>query len=289
MYRDVLIPTDGSDRTRRAVELGLDVANQFQARVHALYVVETSPIPEDAEEAKMAAREAGEEAGRRATNDVVDRAEELGVEAVREIRTGRPHEEIVQYTETSDVDLVVMGTRGDTGATRLGSTADRVVRTADVPVVTARMGDPEVDPRRRNQAVDDVVVATDGSDPAETAAQRGIEIAERYGADVHAVYVVDTGAFAGEDVPRSVLGPLRDAGQRGTEEIAETAEAHEVPASTRVLEGSPHEELREYAEGVDADLLTVGRRGTAAPRPPLLGGTTERIVRQATLPVLTAG
>lgn len=50
------------------------------------------------------------------------------------------HESIVEYVDTNDIDLVVMGTRGRSGIQRfiLGSVAEEVIRTADAPVMTIK-------------------------------------------------------------------------------------------------------------------------------------------------------
>jgi nucleotide-binding universal stress UspA family protein len=142
MYDTILIPVDGSDESRKAVEHGLELAQAFDATIHALYVVKIPGTPrtpyvrDDEEEI----REAGREYGEGVTGDVVELAEEAGVDAVSAIRTGTVHEEIVDYANDESMDTIVMGTgyRGKIGAL-LGSVTDKVVRTAEVPVTTIRM------------------------------------------------------------------------------------------------------------------------------------------------------
>ena len=60
---------------------------------------------------------------------------------VTETREGVPHDTILEYAEEADVDVVVMGTHGRSGLDRylLGSVTERVVRSAEVPVLTVRM------------------------------------------------------------------------------------------------------------------------------------------------------
>ncbi|WP_431359039.1 universal stress protein [Halovenus amylolytica] len=56
-----------------------------------------------------------------------------------ELRQGAPYEEILDYVDEQDIDLVAMGTHGRAGVgPDLGSTTLRVVRNADVPVLTVR-------------------------------------------------------------------------------------------------------------------------------------------------------
>lgn len=134
MYQDVLIPTDGSDGTRRSIEHGLAIADQFGATVHALSIVPEGPLGTlEAEEATPAAH--------RAVERVQLEAEAAGVDVVTAVEHGVPHEEILDYTDAHDIDMVIMGTQGRTGLDRvlMGSVTERVVRMSDTPVVTVRL------------------------------------------------------------------------------------------------------------------------------------------------------
>ncbi len=136
MYQDVLIPTDGSDGTRRAIAHGLAIAAQFDATVHALSIVPEGPFGTlEGDEAAHAAQ--------RAVARIESDAKDRDIPVTRAIRNGVPHEEILDYTEEVGIDLLVVGTQGRTGLDRVlvGSVAERLVRIADVPVVTVRLTD----------------------------------------------------------------------------------------------------------------------------------------------------
>ncbi len=181
-----------------------------------------------------------------------------------------------------------MGTHGRTeGEARLGSTTERVITVANVPVMAARLTEDEDIPESGYGMYDHVVIATDGGDAAERAADHALDIAERYGADVHVIYVVDTTTYWFEDTPRSIVGLLKQGGQNAVEEIASDARELSLPVTTDILRGVPHEEIREYATGVDADVVVMGTRGRTADADRLLGSTTARVVRRSEVPVLT--
>ncbi|GAB3671684.1 universal stress protein [Halopiger thermotolerans] len=136
MYQDVLIPTDGSDGTRRSIEHGLAIADRFDATVHALSVVPEGPLGTfEADEATPAAH--------RAVERVELEANAAGVDVVTAVEQGVPHEEILEYVDENGVDVIVMGTQGRTGIDRvlMGSVTERIVRMADVPVVTVRLNE----------------------------------------------------------------------------------------------------------------------------------------------------
>jgi len=141
VYENILIPYDGSDVGKKGVSHGIDLAAAVGARVHALYVVDLPGAPrtvyirDDEEELREEYHEYGEEV----TAEVADMAANSGVEAHTEIRSGSIHQEIIDYAEEKEIDLIVLGTayRGTLGAV-LGGTAEKVVRASTVPVTTVR-------------------------------------------------------------------------------------------------------------------------------------------------------
>jgi nucleotide-binding universal stress UspA family protein len=143
-YERILVPTDGSEETRRAVEHAVDLAAEHGATVHALYVVNSasfSGLPMESSWESVASMM--NEEGAAALDEVEGIAEEHGVAVERALVDGNPSREIVRYAEDEDCDLVVMGTHGRGGIDRLllGSVTEKVVRSSTVPVLTVRVGD----------------------------------------------------------------------------------------------------------------------------------------------------
>ena len=69
--------------------------------------------------------------------EITERAEGMGLEAVTHCARGLPYEEIIEYAQEHDIDLIVMGIHGTTGVTKphIGSVTDRVIRMSNVPVL----------------------------------------------------------------------------------------------------------------------------------------------------------
>ena len=144
MYSEILFPTDGGPASQAALDHALDHAERYDARLHTLYVVDTTAyasLDAGAQTVINALREEGETA----LQTVAERAEAADVSVVSEIISGAPHKQLLQYAADNEIDLIVMGTHGRTGLDRylLGSVTERVVRTADVPVLTVRVPDSE--------------------------------------------------------------------------------------------------------------------------------------------------
>ncbi|KPN31496.1 universal stress protein [Halolamina pelagica] len=134
MYGRILVPVDGSDHSERAAEHALDLAEQFGAAVDALFVVEEAG-PSGHWDFEVEKQEA---AGERALDAVAAMADERGVAVERHLRRGTPAEEIVDAAADYGVGLIVMGTQGRTGFSRIataGSTTERVVRLTAIPTL----------------------------------------------------------------------------------------------------------------------------------------------------------
>jgi nucleotide-binding universal stress UspA family protein len=135
MYERVLHPTDGSDGVEVATEHAVELARRFDAPLHALFVVDTT-ITMGADAFSGAQYEGLRTAGEEELERVAEEAEREGVEVTTAIVEGTPAQAIVE--EAADGDVIVMGTHGKTGLDRylIGSTTEKVVRSAEVPVVT---------------------------------------------------------------------------------------------------------------------------------------------------------
>ncbi|WP_136687658.1 universal stress protein [Halorhabdus amylolytica] len=151
MYDTVVLATDGSASTERAVTVGLDLVRRFDAAVHALYVVDEGEVDSTPAEVREDLRHSLERHGEEAVGMIDERSERDVRGAVRE---GKPAIEICEYAAEVDADVVVTGTRGRHGehALLLGSVAEAVVRKSPVPVLTVRQlegGERDVTARKR--------------------------------------------------------------------------------------------------------------------------------------------
>lgn len=140
-YKNILIATDGSENTIKAISYGLEIARISRAKAHAIYVMDTSSfssMPMDTGWEIM--YEILQKEGAKATLKVKEAGEIAGVEVEEIIAEGHPSNEIINYAEENNIDLIVMGTLGKTGIDRflLGSVAEKVVRNSRIPVMVVR-------------------------------------------------------------------------------------------------------------------------------------------------------
>lgn len=138
-FSNILVPTDGSEYTKVAVRKAMELAKLSGGKVTALYVLDQTVLtnmPMDS--AVVNIYNTLEKEGQEAVDFVQDLGKETGVEVEVSIKEGAPVKVILE--ESSNYDIIVMGTLGRTGMSKLlmGSVAERVVRGADCPVLVVR-------------------------------------------------------------------------------------------------------------------------------------------------------
>ncbi|AXR76564.1 universal stress protein [Natrarchaeobaculum sulfurireducens] len=133
---------------------------------------------------------------------------------------------------------------------------------------------------------DTVVVATDGSESVKRAVDVALDLAGRFGAEVHALSVVDASEV--DASPEQLREELRTALETTADAALATVEDRtDQQVITAVRQGRPANEICEYAREVDADLVATGTRGRHGENRLLLGSVAERVVRTSPVPVLT--
>ncbi len=142
-YRKIMVATDGSEPVKKAVDTAVDIAKLSGAKIYAVYVIASGGYtvghPRDIGwEKAMTEQLRAEGTEAIAYVETAGKAANLEVESV--LLEGNPAQEIVNFAEKNDIDLIVMGTLGRTGIQRflLGSVAQNVVRHSKKAVLVVR-------------------------------------------------------------------------------------------------------------------------------------------------------
>jgi nucleotide-binding universal stress UspA family protein len=146
MYKKILVPLDGSELSESVLEHVINIVKGCKVPQVVLTRVRY-PLDkgvEDTLDAKIAAEldeVYQEEAGSYLTKVAAD-LKEKGIIAESVVLSGNPAEEILNYTQKSGVDMIIMSTHGRSGVSRLffGSVADKIVRHSLVPVLIKPAG-----------------------------------------------------------------------------------------------------------------------------------------------------
>lgn len=145
MYDDILVPTDGSDGAAAALEYAFNLAQKYDATVHALYVVDDNQgdsglMGLENKDPLASLREEGETA----VKEIEQQAHDTNVTVVTAVRQNFPHEGIRSYADEFDIDLIVMSSHGRSGVSRVlfGSVTERVLRLTNRPVLVVSRDEP---------------------------------------------------------------------------------------------------------------------------------------------------
>ena len=148
MYKRILTPVDGSATSRRGLRAAIDLAKGQRARLIILHVVDAMPVFASLE--GVAAYDPGilealRKAGKKVLAGAAAEAKRRGIAAkavLAENIAGRVADVIVREAKKARADLIVIGTHGRRGLTRMvmGSDAELVVRYAPAPVLLVRGG-----------------------------------------------------------------------------------------------------------------------------------------------------
>jgi nucleotide-binding universal stress UspA family protein len=145
--KTILLPTDGSACSRKAMTYAMSLGSQYGGRVVAVHVIDQGWE----EQTRIASVEIGPELmhklhegyaqeARRILDEVVSAGAKAGVSVETRMIKGIPFEGIVHLGKELPADVIIMGTHGHRGVSHflLGSVAEKVVRNAPCPVLTVR-------------------------------------------------------------------------------------------------------------------------------------------------------
>lgn len=136
-FENVLLPADGSNTADEALEVGVEITTAHDGRLHVLSVVDVTSLGVNVYSEVQT--DVLEDRAAKVIDEATQYATDHGVESVEGvIEYGSAVDRAIRaYVDEHDIDLVVIGTHGRSGLDRylLGSVAEKIVRTAPVPVL----------------------------------------------------------------------------------------------------------------------------------------------------------
>jgi len=276
---NILYATDLSRHSTEALPYALSIARKYGSTIFAVHVISLSPFQDSSPTlalqaiSSQAVREASE-----AMAKLEPQLQEIPHEKL--IRKGDIWNELSAIIDNKGIDLVVVGTHGRTGVSKLltGSVAEKIFRQAPCPVLTVGpnvSGEPDsiVDMRT-------ILYPIDFTSESLAGAPYAISLAQENGARLYLLHVTPSPVNA--SVEASLTSRLRTL----------------VPPEARlwcepkpyVESGDAAQKILDFAEELDADLIVLGTKHVAR----LAGAATHlgmaiayKVVSQAVCPVLT--
>lgn len=292
MYRQLMVPLDGSTFAETALPLALTISHKTGAGVHLVMVLE--PVSSFAYEGWGAAAEEWSQAYLR---DVAERvAGQAGGEITTALLNGHTVDLLQEEATARGADLVVMATHGRGALSRvwIGSVADGFVRRADRPVLLVRPDEEAASPTEFHEALSTLLVPLDGSEVSESALAHAVEFGELFDAAYHLTRVVSYPFdFGSPYLPATVqmnqqlVDEARRAGAEYLETQADTLRRRGLNVTTSVVVDpqAAHAVLAE-AEAVGTDAIAMATHGRSGIGRALLGSTADKVLRGTRSPVL---
>lgn len=284
----ILCPVDLAHDAGGALRYAAALARTFEARLFAYYCA--GELPPEHTRARLEACAGMKTEIERSLTAQAGASGLQGFALESVVGEGRDAAEAIAHEAAARrVELIVMSSRRrPVAAALLGSTAEKVCRTAPCPVlVTHPGGREEVDGNGRMN-LRRILVAYDFSNDSELALRYGLSLAQEYETELYLLHVMPRPERDGPEVAcgRDVVeGAYRAALQRLQKAVPNEARLG-CKVTTAVHWGKPYREILSYAREQDADLICMGASGAEFGMGALFGSNADRVLRQAPCPVL---
>ncbi|HYK38718.1 MAG TPA: universal stress protein [Candidatus Eremiobacteraceae bacterium] len=285
-FKRILCLSDFSDASELALPFAINLSRAYGAKIFALHVLTPIPIAYVSAETSTQLIDAVEEGAR------------TGMQRLDSQLSGIDHETLLLHGESvwnsvsetlkeHDIDLIVLGTHGRTGASKLlmGSVAEEIFRKCKAPVLTIG---PSVNKGMHNGGrFQSVLFATDFGENAEAALPYAVSIAEESQAKLYLLHVLPRPVP--NRMPKSSKESVADAMHHLQLLVPKDAQFWCRPEAV-VWHGEPGDSILQTAKELGADLIVMGIRGAGKGTllaAHLANSVTYKVVTRSACPVLT--
>ncbi len=201
------------------------------------------------------------------------------------IGRGSPASTICETAISRNADLIVLSSRSSSGvgSLGLGTTADRVIQKATIPVWLVRPGDTDIPPRN-------ILCPVDGSDASRRALKNAHHLARRFRAKLTVLHVLEPtySVYSTVVLPNAAGDSWCIAPQtKSFDEFLKDWDFHDSSWILKTRNGKPHEQIMAEIAESGIDLLVIGTVGKTGVTRFFIGSVTQKISRKMPCPILT--
>ena len=293
MYKNIIVPLDGSDLAEKALPYAEELAGSLGSEVTLIHVSETEEDKDD--HMHQAYMEALAETTSQGAERYQRKTSKKKIRVSSAHLVGHTAEQIIDYADREKNGLIVMATHGRSGVRRwlLGNVADKVARAAEQPVMLIRAkGTRPVSHGER--MLKNVLVPLDGSKGSEAVIPYIRELASKLKMEVVLLHVVAP-VYFDYRIPGDIINQPYDADQmlemvKKVEGYLATVGAElkdkGIRIKSRVEVGAPAEEIIRIAEEMQAGVVAMSTSGHSGVDRWTLGSTTYKVLHTGDIPVL---
>ena len=289
MFRNIMVPVDGSSFSREAVIQGLRLASLYGATLRLVKVATTPASSTGPEAVAFDSRVSDDHHAAELANLYAIAAEcraHSTINVTASLERGPVVDALCGYARRNAVDLIVMRSQTRSGIARIwfGSVADGLIRESGVPVLVVRP--PSIGTGlEKGFSYRKILVPLDGSLLAEQALPRAITLSRFEGASLVLVFVVPADRETEPGALVSAIGPASASEVTAAQNYLDSIVVHRctgLKVATRVIIASdiPTAILR-VADTEEIDLITMATRGHGMMARTLGGSVSDRVLRES--------
>ena len=287
----ILVATDFSDHSRIALARAADIAMVFHSQLVVVHCLPDLTFVPSASEFGlpfndyMVMQEEFRQQAARSMQNFLEGAIPIEMSVSSTMLIGDPHIEVSQFAEKEDADLVVAGRSGHSGWEQffLGSTSRGLVHQCPTSVMSVSDD--------WTQKPKTILTGTDFSDGSRMAILDSIALAEKFGAELHLMHVIDTTDTPSPDIARmsgheSMRQSINDFARSRLESFVQSLERPQTQINLHLNWGTPWRDMCQMAASIKSDLIVVGNVGRRGVQGLFLGNTADRILSHSKSSVL---
>lgn len=240
----IIVPVDFSESSQNALQYAVKMAKLFDNEIVLLYALNENRFASilTGSNTKELIKEGIKRNLESSKSAILALWPEARVKL--EVIDGKPYKVIEQLTEEDKVDLVVMGTNGESGIERfIGSTTRRVMSSSNVPVVAVKNG-------KTTPTFERIVMPIDLTKTTKQKVMWAIKLAKKFNSTIHVISEVEKDTF------------LKNKLDKNLKQIEGILTEHGVKHITKLLDDKRYpdhigKDTTQYADEIDADLIII--------------------------------
>ena len=282
MYNKILVGFDGSEFSRAAL---LEAANRIKRRGGKVILLNAVYFDEEEFGNKPEQLEKRMESGKKICSGAKEMVrKEFGIDIESIVSEGEPPEVIARTAQEMNADLIAMGTHGRRGIKRfiMGSVTSGVIGHAPCDVLVVKKPC-----TRCTGEFTSILLPFDGSAFSKKALSHAYALAKDEGSEVTALYVIPRyEEMIGFMKTDSIRKSLHKEAERIIDLAKQSVSSNGVTLATAIEEGNAADKIVETANRMKHDLIVMGSYGWRGVNKAILGSTTERVIMNASCPIM---
>jgi nucleotide-binding universal stress UspA family protein len=288
MYNKILIPLDGSGAAEIVLPYAAEIAAKLDSEITLVSISESSATDID-----HLYRSYLEHLTGQVRNQLKEYGAKEGLEVKSEVLLGIPSDEIARCATEYDVGLIAMASSGRPGhgPLLLGNITPKIIRSTDRPLLLIRVS-ASSEALQQKRLVKKILIPLDGSKVGETAIRHTEALAKALGAELVLIQIIEpVVAWAGFEGTMSYAAPqdeesMKSAAIAYLSGVAKPLKESGLSTSIAIGFGSSADQIIDYAEANNIDLIAISSHGRSGIGRWLFGSVTSKLLRAADTPVL---